>query len=136
MTANRLVRLYYLATPLFMVIDLLWQAPLRVAFLPDRGVRFAYYGLCLGIGVLMRIRPHTTPLLGILETTVNFVLVLLSILWPIYSAAGVVENGMLPPLLTLPQLMNAALSGAMLAVTFHAQQLTLARVLGFRRRTL
>ena len=42
MTANRLVRLYYLATPLFMVIDLLWQAPLRVAFLPDRGVRTAF----------------------------------------------------------------------------------------------
>jgi hypothetical protein len=134
MTAHHLVRLYYLATPLFFLVDVIGHAPLRVAFLADARMRFGYYALCLGIGLLMRVRPQTTPLLGTLETSVNFTLVLLSILWPVYSAVGVVETGTLPPLLTMPQLMNAALSGAMLAVTFHTQQLTLARLLGLRRR--
>ena len=33
MTALHLVRLYYLATPLFFLVDVIWHAPLSVAFL-------------------------------------------------------------------------------------------------------
>jgi hypothetical protein len=131
--APLLVRLllgYYLATPLFLLVDLVWQAPLRVAFIQTDSTRFAYYGFCFLCGLVMWRWPEHGPLLGILESTVNFTLVALSILMPIWSAPDAIAAGGGLPDLGLARITNAMLSGTMLVAGFHARQSELMRSLG------
>jgi hypothetical protein len=42
--AARLLLAYYLATPVFLLIDLVWQAPLRVAFIQPDSILLPIWG--------------------------------------------------------------------------------------------
>ena len=56
--AARLVRTYYLGTPLFLILDLLGKVNIRVAALEGRpGLRLAYYALCAGCAFVTWRRP-------------------------------------------------------------------------------
>jgi hypothetical protein len=128
--AARIILAYYLATPLFLLVDLLWHAPLRVAFIQSGSTRLAYYAFCFVCGLVMWRKPLVAPLLGILESAVNFLLVLLSILLPLWSAVDAIEAGAGLPEFGLARITNVMLAGGMLAAGFHARQAELMRSLG------
>lgn len=119
-TASRLVAGYYLATPLFAVVDLAAGAPVRVSgVLPGWG-RGAYYAVLLLLGFLCRARPAATPWVGMAESSVNIFLLLLGILLPVWSMTDAVLAG--APLrggLTPAAAGNALLAGGALVMSFH-----------------
>ncbi len=126
----RLILAYYLATPLFLLIDLIWAAPLRVAFIQTDSTRYAYYAFCFLCGLMMWRKPTLGPWLGIFECTINLTLVFLSILLPIWSAPDTIAAGGGLPNFGLARITNAMLSGTMLVAGFHARQAELMRSLG------
>jgi hypothetical protein len=126
--AARIILSYYLATPLFLLVDLFWHAPLRVAFIESTGLRFAYYGFCFLCGLMMWRKPASAPALGILECAVNLLLLMLSILLPIWSVDAIAAGAGLPEF-GLARLANVMLSGTMLVACFHARQAELVRAI-------
>jgi hypothetical protein len=121
---------YYLATPAFAVADLVFGVPVRLAGIADAAHRLVYYVVVFSLGILCRLRPTTAPFVGMAESTVNLLVLLLSILLPIWSLPDAVLSG--APLdggLTGMALGNALLSGTALVVSFHRSQAAAARQL-------
>ena len=120
---SRWVTGYYLATPVFAVLDLGLGLPIRVAgSLPESG-RLAYYAGAFALGLLCRAHPLATPWVGMLESASNLTLLLLSILVPIWSLPDAVMSG--APLqagLTPAAAANALLSGVALVASFHRHE--------------
>ena len=114
------VVLYYLATPLFGVADLVFHAPLRVSAVLPPGSRVAYYAAVFLAGLLCLRRAGATPWVGMLESSGNLLILLLSILLPIWNLPDLLMQG--APVssgFSEWSVVNALLSGGALTVSFH-----------------
>lgn len=127
MDLSRLLSAYYLVgTLVFAALDWVLHAPIRAAFLGRPEYRIGYYLLLLGLGVLVRHRPGWAPLIGMGESALNVLLVILSIMLPVLSLSAQVDQGGpigLP--FTSWSLVGALLSGLVFVVAFHRNQAAL-----------
>jgi hypothetical protein len=122
----RLTRSYYLATPAFLLADLVWDAPVRASFISDLKVRYAYYAACLTCGIVMSLSPRYTKQIGMVECLVNFTMVIFSIMLPVINAPEAILAGndrVLDPMHPI----NAGLSGLMLLNSYYSDTGLLAR---------
>ena len=121
---RRLLAVYYgPGTLLFWGMDIILSAPMRASFIGRPMWRVVYYLGLLGLGALCRWRPASAPLVGMIESAVNFFLVLLSILFPVWGLTDQVLAGDPASEVGLPfttwTIMNALLSGAVFAFAFQ-----------------
>ncbi len=123
LSSQRLVEAYYLATPLFFAADLGMGLSIRVSALGDPGLRYLYYAFALGCGIVTRTRPRVAPFVGIAESSINVLLLVLSIMLPVFQLPDQLLAG---EAVTMPisglRLANVALSGTILVVSFHLHQ--------------
>ncbi|HEV8264620.1 MAG TPA: hypothetical protein VGQ06_06690 [Gemmatimonadales bacterium] len=88
----RLIRSYYLATPAFYLADRLFGLNVRVAFLDQWPAgRTAYYVFAFLLGLVAWRRPAWTVQIGLLESSANVGLLILSVfVWylGVLEAAG------------------------------------------------
>jgi hypothetical protein len=114
---------YYLATPAFAVADLYFGVPVRVAGVLPTGPRVAYYAVVFSLGLLCLRQPRATPWVGMLESSANLLVLLLSILLPIWALPdAVMSGGPITGGLTPAGAMNALLSGAALTLSFRRHE--------------
>lgn len=74
------LRWYYIATPLFWLVGVIWGVNVRVAFLDDFPVgRNAYYLLCFVLGIVMLRAPEYASRLAFAESAANLGLLMLSV---------------------------------------------------------
>jgi len=74
------LRWYYIATPLFWLVGVIWGVNVRVAFLDDFPVgRNAYYLLCFVLGIVMLRAPQYVSRIAFAESTANLGLLILSV---------------------------------------------------------
>ena len=130
-----LIKGYYLASPLFLLFSLWWDLEIRPTFIPQFGLRLAYYGLITGLGILTHYRPGSVPWVAMGESLLNLLLIMLWILMPIYGLAD--EDPMTGPAAvpyTVGQvLVNGALAGTVFLLGFYrAQGAILSRFPGLR----
>jgi hypothetical protein len=114
---------YLLATPAFVVADVAFDMPIRVAALEGSNLRFLYYlgAMLLGVGSVRR--PAFAPWAGMAESSVNLLFLLLSILLPIWNLPDVVlSGGSVEGLLDGTRLANVVLSGSVLTYGFYRHQ--------------
>jgi hypothetical protein len=123
-----LVQAYYLATPLFFLADLVLSFPVRVSALADPALRYPYYAFALGCGVVSRARPRVAPYVGLAESSLNILLLILSIMLPILQLPDRVFAGepIVAPFSGLT-LANFLLSGTVLVAAFHVHQSAILR---------
>ncbi len=115
-----LVTAYYLATPVFAVLDLGFGVPVRVWALHDPEQRAVYYAIVILAGLLCWSRPKVAPWVGMLESVVNLFLLMLAVLLPIWSLPDALQSGgPLPRPLGALALVNVALSGTILVTSFQ-----------------
>ncbi len=124
-------RYYLMATPLFFLVDLLFHAPVRIAAIESPGWRYAYYGALVALGVVCRWRPRLAPAAGVLESSVNILLLILAVMLPIFNLGESFAAGDDPGLaftgtsgLTV---WNFLLSGTVLLLSFRRSQGALLR---------
>ncbi|MCC5824408.1 MAG: hypothetical protein JJU44_14105 [Planctomycetes bacterium] len=103
-SAVRLIGAYYLATPLFWLLDIGLGLDLRAAFLDGAGARLSWYVLCTVLGVIAWRWPAAAPLIGLVESAINFFLLIAGIMLPIMLPGDDLSNwpgpwGILPFLL-------------------------------------
>lgn len=82
---------YYLGgTPLFFLLDAAWDVSVRASFLDDLRARLAYYAFCLLCGMLAWRFPTRASWIGLGESAITIVLLVVSFMAPILTVAGTV----------------------------------------------
>ena len=122
---DEVIRWYYtFATPVFWIIDLVWDAPLRASFISTPSIRYGYYAACVACGVWMWRQPRFTRRIGMSESLTNFTLALLAIWVPMYDALDMIESAPVgfEPTLDPTQPINAGISGASALVSYYAKR--------------
>ena len=85
---------FYLATPVFVLLDLIFGWDMRVSFLDEHASwKYLYYLFCLAIGLLMWKQPALEAILGMVEGGVNMLLLTLSVMLPYYASIDLIANG-------------------------------------------
>ena len=120
--------LYYLATPLFALLDLAFGLPVRAVGLESAGQRGLYYAAVFALGWVMRGRPRLAPWLAMLESAGNLALLMIAVLLPIWSLGETLDASVASELPA--RVANLALSGSVLGYSFHGAQ---ARAVGRAR---
>jgi len=71
-------RWYYYATPLFILLDYFAGINVRVSALDAMPLyKYAYYGFCILCGLCIYIFPKYSPIVALLESAINYVLMIL-----------------------------------------------------------
>lgn len=119
---------YYLATPLFAVADAMGVAPFRVAALEGSELRWLYYFGALLCGLACRRWPRSAPWIGMGESSLNLLLLLVSFLVPIWSLPEVAASGAeIGAPVTGADLANLILAGGVLLWSFYGNQVRATR---------
>ena len=123
MSHTRFLQGYYLGTPVFIILDLAFNAPIRVSFVESLWLRGLYYLACVVCGLVCYTRPASAPWIGIGESSINLLLLILSVMIPIYNVAEAAAVGgeiVLP--YTASTMMNVLICGSVLVLTFHRSE--------------
>ena len=124
----RLIRGYYLGTPVFFIADYLFGVNVRVAFLDQWPAgKTAYYIFAFILGLIAWRRPEWTAKIGLLESGANVTLLILSVMvWygGVLDAAGS-EFGMPEPV-AAQALVNFMFSAAIAGASYTVQRMRVA----------
>jgi hypothetical protein len=121
------ISFYYLGTPLFVLLDLFFGLSFRISGLGDPADRFAYYGLCIACALGVIFRPQYSSLIALGESSVNLLILLLSVMLPIIYLGNLESGGTNPVGLDNNRLLNFLLSGSILLTAFYSAQHKLMR---------
>ncbi len=114
-----IVQIYLLATPIFILLDLLLGVNLRVAFLQDHDIKVTYYGGALFAAVFAVLLPGYALLIGAIEGFINMASFAAVSWWHLIMEAGGSGQSAPPALLTdVASQINFLLTGTMLIVCY------------------
>lgn len=121
----RFIQYYYLATPLFIGID--WMLGMNIRLAIPGGAEilyYFYYALCFIAGFLTLKSDMLAALTALLECSVNILLLLLSILWPLLTIGDRIEAGNdVVFTFGVAELIHFAIVGSMLVLAFYQNPL-------------
>jgi hypothetical protein len=115
-----LAAIYYLATPVFALCDWIFHWNVRVSALDGRpALKNTYYAVCTAAGVVTYWRPSLSRVVGLAESSVNILLLVLSFMLPYYTLVGSFtgEQGLVP--FTPTRVLNFLISGFMWVKVFY-----------------
>jgi len=115
------LRGYYILTPAFLVLELLWRVSFRVPFLLAVPLlRYLYYGFCFGCGTVCYFRPKATPVVALTESATNIVLLFAGYMIAYYNAIfAVAETGNIPEILTVKGTLSFAVPVTVCVASFY-----------------
>ena len=127
-----LIAIYYWLTPAFWALDVFFGANLRAAaFEGHSGWKAAYYLFCLGCGVALWLRPPWTRLVGLTESSLNLLVLILGVMVPYFQLIDrlAARDAVIDPSpFGIEKALSLVLSGTICAIAFrmHAAPATTA----------
>lgn len=111
-TSTTAIRLYYVATALFLLLDVVFDINVRIAFLEGHvGLRAGYYGVCFVCLALVFTRPPWTTIVGAFESLVTLIGLILSFGMRVVLASDAALDGR-TPYVSIQEVGNFLLSGS------------------------
>jgi hypothetical protein len=130
-----LLRAYYIATPLFLIIELLCGISLRVPIFLSTPLRCFYYACCFACGAACYLRPGATPAVAFIESSVNIGVIFVGFGAAMIKAAyNVAETTTVPEVLTVRGVINFVVVGAVWIMGFYQSQAMLQKRLADKNR--
>jgi len=124
--ATRSLAVYYGATPVFALADFVGGWNVRLSFLQDYpAIRVFYYLVCLLVAYLyFKSSPLRAAVASLIECSVHILMLVLSVMVPIWSAFGALSDGETPqnPLTPLT-LVNLVIAGVFFLTAFYSNPL-------------
>jgi hypothetical protein len=130
--AALLVRAIYWSTPLFMALDFIYGVSVRIPFLDALpGAKVTYYVAAIACAFTIAARPRWTAAIGLVESTLNIVLLILST-----GAAylSVLESAASPDVVIVNPFTPEAVASLALSATVLAASYTMQRAAGYALR--
>jgi hypothetical protein len=123
---DKFILSYYLATPVFLAVDVVLNWSFRASFLDSWPVlKYGYYLVCFLFGLGILGFPGSAATIGLLESVVNIVMLVLGVIVPIFDSIAVLAD--ITPAAGVPvyrfSLVNFVLTGTMLLVSFYRNPL-------------
>ena len=117
------LHIYYLLTPVFFLLHFGFGVNLRSSIpgVADAWL-YAYYALCFLAGFIAFRKAVTGALFSLLESSVNIMLLLLSVLMPIYTV-GNSPDGIAAAHFGLAELIHFLIAGTILLISFYRNPL-------------
>lgn len=118
-----ILRAYYVATPAFLIIELVLGISLRVPIFLSTPLRCIYYGCCFAFGAVCYLRPRATPAVAFIESTVNIGVIFVGFGAAMIKAAyNVAETTTVPEFLSIKGVINFVFVGAVWIISFYQSQ--------------
>ena len=117
--------LYYYITPVFILLDYVGGISIRVAVLDSMPFyKNLYYGFCILCGVGVYALPWLTPVVALLESSINFLMTVLAVFLPYIRFVTETDDFLTADLPTVagfdaPHIVNILLSGGIAILGFH-----------------
>ena len=111
-------KLYYIITPLFILLDYFWGINIRVAILDSEPLyKGLYYGFCILCGVVIFVIPQSSRVVTLLESSIIFVMTVVGLFIPYARVISQMDDILNSDILTAgiiepPHIVNLALAGA------------------------
>ncbi len=122
LTPVKLIRVYYLITPLFVILDAVFGITFRASGLNLPEYRYLYYGFCLLCALGCYGQQRYTALIAIAESSVNLLILLLGIMLPVIHLGNLPgETGAAAPI-SGDNILNFLITGTVLVTVFHTAQ--------------
>jgi len=117
MTRN-ILRSYYAATVVFLLLDYVFGLNIRLAFLDDSvGLKISYYAFCLTCFALMVWRPTWTVLIGAFESLLTLIAIIMHMALRVMVITDQsIESG--HGYVTMPEIINFLLAGGVAYVAW------------------
>lgn len=120
-----LIEWYYLATPLFVLLDIAFGYSFRISALEENSMyQYAYYGICFLAGIICYRRRIYSAVFAIFESVLNIFLLIWSIMGPYYEVIHEAAQG--NPIdnpLNFDHLINFGIVGVVLLISFYTNPL-------------
>jgi hypothetical protein len=117
---------YYVGgTPLFFLLDAAWDLSVRASFFDTLSARLAYYGFCLLCGGLAWKFPRRATWIGLGESALTIVLLVVSFMTPILTLGAEVAADPFAPIeppVTAEGIVNFAIAGGAAWWSFERRQ--------------
>ncbi len=111
-------RLYYIITPLFILLDYFWGINIRVAILDSEPLyKGLYYGFCVLCGVVVFVVPQCARVVTLFESSIIFVMTVIGLFIPYARAISQMDD-----------ILNSDISTACIVEPPHIVNLVLAGV--------
>jgi len=115
----RTVRLYYLATPVFLLAELFAGISIRVPyFLAAPSLRYLYYALCLACGAGCYLRPKATYRIAFAESTFNIILLFTGFFLSMWTVDFALDAG-IPHIFTLKGMAGFGIACTIWTISFY-----------------
>ncbi len=86
-------RLYYIITPLFILLDYFWGINIRVAILDSEPLyKGLYYGLCVLCGVVVFVLPQSARVVTLFESSIIFIMTVTGLFVPYARAISQMDD--------------------------------------------
>jgi hypothetical protein len=122
-TTLTILRAYYIATPAFLIIELLSGISLRVPIFLSTPLRCFYYGCCFACGAVCYLRPRATPAMALIESSVNIGVIFIGFGAAMIRAAyNVAETTTVPEVLTIKGVINFVVVAVVWIMGFYNSQ--------------
>ncbi len=121
---QQILKFYYLTTPLFWMIDLIWGVNIRASGFDTYPVlKHIYYTTCLGCAAAIWKWPTYGEIIGLSESFVNILSIILGFLGPYYAMLGAVSQDIFdtPNPMTHQHIINFLISATAACISFHSQ---------------
>ena len=124
-----MLRFYYLVTPLFLIVDLVFGFDLRVSLPSDQPeYKLIYYAICFAAGFTAFGSEIAAASFSLVESVVNLLLLILTVYWPIVTIGESVETGNVGRFgFGLVELMHFLIVGSVLLISFYSNPLIASR---------
>lgn len=120
---------YYLATPLFVVLDAFFGISLRIPFLDNApALKYTYYIMIFCFGILIRYKPPTAKVISLIECSVCVTLNCIGFLVPLYWhdwSLDAIERA--KDYYNWKTVLNFAITGGLLYYWFYQAQFRLSK---------
>ncbi|MCP4613302.1 MAG: hypothetical protein GY845_31820 [Planctomycetes bacterium] len=138
---NSFARWYFYITPLFILLDYIWGLNIRVSALDSApGYKNLYYGFCILCGIGMFITPRYSAIVALLESSINFMMIVLGIFMPYVQNVLYAEDILnadfkaVGEAITAEPFANLMIVGACVVLTFRKSTETIAESFGFDKQ--
>lgn len=115
---RNILRAYYAATALFVVLDFVFDVNVRAAFLESTpGLRIAFYAVLFACFALTILRPAWTTLIGTVESLVTLSALIINMATrSILVTDAMIETG--ARFVTVPEIVNFVIAGGAAYVSY------------------
>ena len=120
--AFNIIKFYYFLTPVFFILDSIWEQTFRVAGLDNQTYRFAYYGLCLICALICYLDKYLSIIVSLVESGINMLILLMSVMLPIFTAGYHAEGDLSTIGLNGQKLINFLLIGSLISYSYYTAQ--------------